>query len=429
MKKLISVILFVVIAASLVSCGSDAMTHAEYMAAEKDSEVVVDVYVQATQSWWENKITVYAADEDGAYFIYEMECSEEDSKKLTPGTKIQVSGVKTEWSGEVEIVDATFKFAGDETYVSEPVDLTSELGKDTLVNHQNELALFKGMTVKSVAYKGDGRGDDIYVTFTKGGVDYEFCVERYLTDPDSALYKAVEALKVGDIVDVEGFLYWYNGPNPHITEVNVVGNVSAKSEGVMTYAEYVAAALNSEVVVEAYVQATQSWWDNKITVYAADSEGAYFIYELECSEADAAKLTPGTKIKVTGVKIAWEGEVEISDATFEFAGDVTFTTVPRDLTVLLGTENLIKHQNELALFTEMTVKSVTYKGDARGDDIYLVVTKDGTDYNFCVERYLTDPDTELYKAVEALAVGDVIDIEAFLYWYGGPNPHIVGVSK
>ena len=33
-----------------------------------------------------------------------------------------------------------------------------------------------------------------------------------------------------------------------------------KSEGVMTYAEYEAAALDTQVGIEAYVQAKQSWW-------------------------------------------------------------------------------------------------------------------------------------------------------------------------
>lgn len=42
----------------------------------------------------------------------------------------------------------------------------------------------------------------------------------------------------------------------------------AKSEGVMTYEEYVAAELDSEVVIETYVQAKQSWWDNQATVYS-----------------------------------------------------------------------------------------------------------------------------------------------------------------
>ena len=48
-----------------------------------------------------------------------------------------------------------------------------------------------------------------------------------------------------------------------------------KSEGVMTYAEYEAAALDTQVVIEAYVQAKQSWWENQATVYAQDKEGAY----------------------------------------------------------------------------------------------------------------------------------------------------------
>lgn len=38
-----------------------------------------------------------------------------------------------------------------------------------------------------------------------------------------------------------------------------------KSEGVMTYEEYMAADLDSEVVIEAYVQAKQSWWEDKAT--------------------------------------------------------------------------------------------------------------------------------------------------------------------
>ena len=63
-----------------------------------------------------------------------------------------------------------------------------------------------------------------------------------------------------------------------------------KSEGVMTYAEYEAAELNTQVVIEAYVQAKQSWYqgnsnrENKdtATVYAQDKDGAYFLYDMEC---------------------------------------------------------------------------------------------------------------------------------------------------
>ena len=71
------------------------MTYEEYMAAELDSKVVIEASVQAKQSWWEDKATVYAQDEDGAYFLYNMACSEEDYEKLVPGATIQVTGYKT----------------------------------------------------------------------------------------------------------------------------------------------------------------------------------------------------------------------------------------------------------------------------------------------------------------------------------------------
>ncbi|MBR6668249.1 MAG: hypothetical protein IKL25_07805 [Clostridia bacterium] len=204
--------------------------------------------------------------------------------------------------------------------------------------------------------------------------------------------------------------------------------VEAKSEGVMTYAEYAAAAIDDPVVIECYVQATQSWWDNKITVYAADSEGAYFLYELACSQEDAAKLVPGTKIKVTGYKGAWAEEVEVMDGTFEFVeGCNGYIAEPVDLTAVLGTEDLINYQNQLAIFKGMTVKAIEFKNGEPGDDIYVTLTYNGADYSFCVERYLTGPETEVYAVVSALQAGDVVDVTGFVYWYNGVNTHITAV--
>ena len=134
--------------------GEGVMSYAEYDAAPLDSEVVVETYVQAKQSWWEDKATFYTQDQDGAYFIYEMACSQEDYDKLTPGTKIKVSGVKSEWSGEVEIVDATFEIE-DGNFVAEAKDATDLLGTDDLIGLQNQLVSFKDMTVEAVSFKNE----------------------------------------------------------------------------------------------------------------------------------------------------------------------------------------------------------------------------------------------------------------------------------
>ena len=426
MKKFLAALMILVLAltgvVSAVAEDAKVMTYAEYAAAAIDDEVIVECYVQAHQSWWDNKVTVYAADEDGAYFIYEMACSEEDAAKLVPGAKILVKGFKGEWAGEVEIMDATFEFVEGEAYIAEPKDLTDVLATDELVVFQNQLATFKGLTIESISYKNGEPGDDIYVTVKQGEKTFDFCVERYLTGPETEVYAAFADLKAGDVVDVTGFVYWYNGVNTHITAV-------AKSSGYMTYADYVAAAIDDEVIVECYVQAHQSWWSNKVTVYAADEDGAYFIYEMACSEEDAAKLVPGTKILVKGFKGEWAGEVEIIDATFEFVDGEAYIAEPKDLTYVLASDELIAYQNQLATFKGLTIEAIAYKNGEPGDDIYVTVKQGEKTFDFCVERYLTGPETEVYAAFADLKAGDVVDITGFVYWYNGVNTHITAVAK
>ena len=91
----------------------------------------------------------------------------------------------------------------------------------------NQLVAFKGMTVEAYddssaafAYKNaEEKTDDLYFKVSKDGQTFEFTVEFYLCGKDTDVYKAVEALNVGDVVDLQGFQYWYNGANPHITAV------------------------------------------------------------------------------------------------------------------------------------------------------------------------------------------------------------------
>ena len=179
------------------------LSYDEYMAADLDTEVTVEAYVQATQSWWEDTITVYAQDENGGYFFYNLACSEEDAAKLVPGTKIRVTGYKSEWSGEVEIMDGTFEFVeGADSFIAEPLDVTSMLGTDELIDHQNEFVEFKGLTVEAAGqdengndvaflYNWDGSGtdgDDLFFNDTATGEIYTFTIESYLCDNTTDVY-------------------------------------------------------------------------------------------------------------------------------------------------------------------------------------------------------------------------------------------------
>lgn len=209
----------------------------------------------------------------------------------------------------------------------------------------------------------------------------------------------------------------------------------------MTYQEYADAELESEVTIEAFVQAKQAWWEDKATIYAQDPDGAYFIYNAAVSQDLYDKLTDGAKIKVKGYKTEWSGEVEIAEgAEVELIEGETWKAEPVDVTDLLGNEEeLIKHQNQLVDFKDLTAEPAqegseeaflyNYDGSgSEGDDLYFNVSKDGKTYTFVVESYLTGEESEVYKTVQELKVGDVIDCEGFLYWYEGANPHIISVT-
>lgn len=217
-----------------------------------------------------------------------------------------------------------------------------------------------------------------------------------------------------------------------------------KSEGVMTYDEFAAAAIESKVTIEGYVQAKQVYSEQygNTSLYLQDTKGAYFVYRLACTAEEYAKFTEGVKVKIVGYKAVWSGEVEIIDVeSFSVDSSVKYTAPVFDATSLLGTDDLIKHQNEKVSFKGLTVKAskdadgnevaYLYKWNgtgAEGDDLYFNVALGDKEFQFLVESDLCGADTEVYKAVKNLKVGDTIDLEGFLYWYDGVNPHITSVK-
>ena len=270
MKKLLTVLLSLLIVFTMAGCAKQAepapaeetpaeetpaeetpseevtvSTYAEYAALPTDGSAVVTIqgYVQAAQSYY-NGATLYLQDKDGAYFVYGGQISEEDYAKLVDstdytdgwkgignGTKVQVTGTKAEWSGEVELTDATVTVIDDgDKYVAEPVDITAALPTDPAAYMNQKVALTDMTVVASnddgaaFLYNWDGsgtEGSDVYVKFEKDGLEYSFLVESYLCYNGSDVYEAAEALEVGQVVDLEGFLYWYEGPQLHITSITV----------------------------------------------------------------------------------------------------------------------------------------------------------------------------------------------------------------
>ena len=215
----------------------DAMNFEDYMAAATDTEVVVQGSIQGKQNYFvkddQGKASIYLQDQNGgAYFIYELPCTEKEYELMEIGKTIKVKGYKSEWSGEIEVIDIETWMFVDGDYIAEAEDVTALLGTDDLAAKMNKKVLFKGMKVEPIKdkdnndvafiynYDGSGtEGDDLYFNVSVNGQTYTFTVESYLCGPDTEIYKAVKDFHIGDVIDLEGFLYWYNGPNPHITAV------------------------------------------------------------------------------------------------------------------------------------------------------------------------------------------------------------------
>ena len=216
------------------------LSYSEYVKAENSQVVTIEGYVQGKQSWWSDKgvgkATLYLADHDGAYFVYDLQMSEDQYKALTIGIKIRVTGVKGEWSGEVEILgseagsEATFEVLSGDTYIAEAKPMSKD---SVLINYMNQKVSFTNLTVvaqndgtSAFYYKdnnsgGKGNNDDLYFSVTDGVNTYTFTVESYLCAEGTDVYTAVENLKVGDVISLEGFLYWYKGAQLHTTKVTV----------------------------------------------------------------------------------------------------------------------------------------------------------------------------------------------------------------
>ena len=214
----------------------EVMSYAEFDSAPIDTQVCVETYVQAVESWWDGCVQLYTQNEEGAYYIYNLACTEEEAAQFVAGTKIRVTGFKSEWAGEVEIIDATYEILEGEWTVEEAVNVTEQAqqGSEALAAYMNQMVQIDNMTVVASTdgegnevpflYKWDGsgsQGDDLYFNVQIGEQVYTFTVNAYMigTGSDSDLYKAVEALQIGDTVTVGGFLYFYDGAQTHVTHL------------------------------------------------------------------------------------------------------------------------------------------------------------------------------------------------------------------
>ena len=214
--------------------GPDVISHEAFLTAEEDSFVTVECFVQAKDAWTDGVGALYAQEEDGAYYLPRLRCPREEYESLEIGRKIRVKGYKAHWNDSVEIADASFQLL-DGNWIAEAKDVTALIGTEELAEHQNEKVCFRSMTVEampdghSVWYYGwdnsapAGEGTERYFRASYEGRVCDFTVKPTLCENAEEVLKTLEQMQVGDRVDLTGFLRYYNGPLPRITEIVCTG--------------------------------------------------------------------------------------------------------------------------------------------------------------------------------------------------------------
>lgn len=212
----------------ILAKSEDAMDYAAFAAAEAEEPVVIEAYIQAWGNWGRSSLALYAQDAEGGYYISELACPYGAEEELIPGRKIRVTGVKSQRTEGMEIVEASFTpLIG--SYSFAPLDLSEPMDKGQLIRHQNQKVVFKGMTVEAYDDSGaaftfedaENRNGDLYFRASGGGRSFEFHVALAFGGREGEAYKAVQRLNLGDTVDLVGFLYWEEGAQPQITSVTV----------------------------------------------------------------------------------------------------------------------------------------------------------------------------------------------------------------
>ena len=310
------------------------------------------------------------------------------AKLLTPVVTIDDKGVAS-WL-EVENASGYAYVIGD--------------GEETATNNLS-VNLADGQSIK-VKAKGDGKNytdSDFsevktYTAPSKQPVQLAGPSVSIGTDGTVTIGTVEHAVKIVYVID-DGAETEYDANNkPVLTKgqtitVTAIGDGTAYSDsdavvkkyiGVMTHAEYAAAAKDAEVCVKGIVTA----FSGK-NVYLQDSDGGYYAFK---ATAVPETLAVGMEVKVTGVKDVFKSFEtakfaldEIVNATIVITNATPATVAPVDVTSKVGNEDELKIlQNTLTTVKGVTITSVTTTQSGGKDRTNVTLTIDGKTITFYI---------------------------------------------
>lgn len=197
------------------------MTWEEFEAAGDGARVRIETCIQEKETFWENTANLYTQTEDGGCLIYGLECTNEEYRKLTAGTRLDIEGIKQVWDGKLVILGGSYSIGG-EKYTAEAQDVTGRLGTEALRENLLQKVCFRDVTVCMQGPEEESEKPDICFLARQGNGIGKFRVDADLIPQDSECYETAQGLQEGDRITVTGILDWNSaGPELLVTEIEM----------------------------------------------------------------------------------------------------------------------------------------------------------------------------------------------------------------
>lgn len=389
------------------------MSYDAYIAAKKDDAACVQVVID--RIGLERKYNYQLAwghDATGnSYYIYNAGKDSMGENKIAVGNEVIITGTKDVYNGFHELIkcDSVTLVSQNNTTITTPTDITSvltatsDMASNDLVKYQGAYVKATGLVVTNIekgtwveADEEEGKeayGEKYFLDVTAGETGKEFTIGICRSAANAAeLWASLEAIKVDDVITVEGYGSWYNLFNITLVDnqVTVTGSVTKTNQQKIDLSK---TAIEEDLpetvgadfelpVVGIYDGVSVSWTSSNTSVISVDTEGK------------ATVIGGATEQKVT-----LTGSVTI-------AGGSETATITHEVTVPAVTNSTIL--NARNMYSDSDVTNVTVEG--------TVTAVQGTSY------YIDDGYSSLFiynHSNHGYVVGDTITYTGTLTTYNG----------
>lgn len=394
------------------------MTFAEYVAAEKDAPVVVKGVVTGIISKKNGASynCLYLSDKDGGYYIYGMEADPVESG-IEIGMTVMASGVKDNYSGTLEVKDASVEIVDSNKTPFTPVDFTAiytaaaDLKDKTLTAQQAMLVTIKGVEItgqetSSGYYKFQLAGKESYVRISGSTCP--------LIKNDQDSFKNGHTNHLGWTANVTGVICVYNDAfylTPVSADAFEYVSLPVKDDAGMVAFEKENISIPSKVAKDTEIDlpAAGSGYTQVAISWASDNA---------CAVVDGGKLkitlpAQNTKVKLTATLTS--GTVT-ETVDFEINVYVPSTMSYTDIvTLLYSLEHNEKVEGAFRLYGKITEIKTAY--DEKYGNISVIIEIEGLADKTVLCYRLQDVKENATAHVADLKVGDQITVEGSLKRY------------